>query len=81
MTDPTLTVARIAELLGIRVHGVLSLIHSGELPAVDVSLHPGGKPRWRILPEHFEAFLLRRTHQPRAPRRRRRKAAPARTYF
>ena len=73
MTDCALTVREAASVLKIRTHGVLSLIHSGELRGVDVSLTPGGRPRWRILQEDLEAFVTRRTHETQAPRRRRRK--------
>ena len=74
MTDRALlSVQQVAELLGIRQHGVLALIRTGQLRAVDVSLRPGKRPRWRILPDDFDGFLLRRTHQAAAPRRRRRK--------
>jgi len=75
MPDHALSVKRVAELLGIRTHGVLALIRSGELIAVDVSLVPGGRPHWRILADDFEGFIARRTRQPVAPRRRRRKHA------
>jgi len=82
MTDRALSVREVSELLGIRTHGVLSLIHSGELRAVDVSLKQGGRPRWRILPDDLDGFLLRRTHQVPAPRRRkRRRTANVKQYF
>lgn len=69
-----LSVREVAELLGIRQHSVLALIHKGELRAVNVSVESAGKPRWRILREDLDAFLLRRTHQAAPPRRRRRRA-------
>lgn len=82
MSDPLLSVKAVATLLGIRTHGVLSLIRSGELRAVDVSLTQGGRPRWRILPDDLEGFILRRTHQAPVPRRRRRKpATTVKRYF
>ena len=81
MSDCSLTVKQVAERLGIRMAGVRSLIQSGELPAVDVSLTQGGRPRWRILPDHVEGFLTRRTHRPVAPRRRRRKPKNVKQYF
>lgn len=81
MTDAALSVAQVAERLGIRTHSVLDLIHSGELRASDVSLKPGGRPRWRILPADLEAFLLRRSHLASPPRRRRRKPAHVRRFF
>lgn len=73
MTASLRTVKQIAELLRIRQHGVLALIHSGDLRAVDVSLRPGGRPRWRIAQGDLDDFLQRRTRQPDPPRRRRRK--------
>ena len=73
MADAALTVRQIAEALNIRRQGVIALIHSGELRGVNLSLKPGGRALWRILPEDLDAFILRRTYQPAAPRRRRRK--------
>ena len=67
------SVKQVAELLGVREHGVLSLIRSGELVGIDVSLQPGGRPHWRILPDDLDGFISRRTHQASPPRRRRRK--------
>ena len=82
MTDSAYSVKRVSELLGIRQHGVLSLIRSGELRAVDVSLKRSKRPRWRILTGDLEGFLMRRTHQPAAPRRRlRRRPTTVKHYF
>ena len=82
MTAPAYSVKKVAELLGIRTHAILSMIRSGEMLAVDVSLQPGGRPRWRILPDDLEGFLLRRTHQAAPPRRRRRRPQQnVRQYF
>ncbi|MDZ4685267.1 MAG: helix-turn-helix domain-containing protein [Planctomycetaceae bacterium] len=82
MTDRAFhSVREVAELLGIRQHGVTALIRSGELRGVDVSLQPGGRPRWRIMQEDLEAFIARRTHQAAAPRRRRRKPTNVKQYF
>lgn len=67
------SVKQVADLLGIRTRGVLTLIRNGELRALDVSLEPGGRPRWRILPDDLDAFISRRTHQANPPRPRRRK--------
>ncbi len=68
-----MSVREVAAQLGIRQHGVLSLIASGELVAINVSLKPGGRPLWRIMPEAFDGFLARRSSQGPAPRRRRRR--------
>ena len=73
MTDRALSVKQVATMLGIRTHGVLSLIHSSQLRAVDVSLVPGGRRHWRVMPDDLDAFISRRTHAPATPRRRRRK--------
>ena len=70
--QPFYSVKQVAELLVIRDHGVLSLIRSGEIRALDVSLQPGGRPRWRILPDDFDSFVSRRTHQASPPRGSRR---------
>ncbi len=82
MTDRALTVKQVAERLGIRTHGVTSLIKSGELRAADVSLTPGGRPRWRTMPEDLDSFLLRRTYQTKqTTRRRRRRPTDVKQYF
>lgn len=82
MSSPALSVAQVAERLGVRTHAVLALIRSGELRASDVSLKPGGRPRWRILADDLDAFLARRAHEANPPRRRRRRsAAPTKRYF
>jgi hypothetical protein len=81
VTDRAYSVKQVAESLRIRAHGVLALIRNGELRAVDISIQPGGRPHWRILPDDLECFLLRRTRQPAAPRRRRRKPTTVKQYF
>lgn len=82
MTErPALTVRMAAERLGLRGHAVLALIRSGALVASDVSLHPGGRPRWRITEEAIEDFLSARMHRVAVPRRRRRKPQNVKAYF
>jgi excisionase family DNA binding protein len=77
-----LSVREVAEILGIRTHGVATLIHNGSIRAVDVSLNPGGRPRWRIDSEELSSFIRRRTHTAAPPRRkRRRRAKDAKEYF
>ena len=73
MSNAALSVKQVAEQLGIRRHGVLALIRSGEIRGFDASLKPNKRHLWRVIPEDLDAFILRRTHQPPAPRRRRRK--------
>ncbi len=71
------TVRYIAESLGIDQSKVLHWIHSGQLAAVDVSERPGGRPRWRISDDAWQAFLAARSNQsrptPPEPRRRRKR--------
>ena len=81
MSDRFYSVKKIAELLGVRQHQILALIRSGELRAIDISLQPGGRRRWRINSDDFDGFILRRTHQVAAPRRRRRKPRNVKQYF
>lgn len=75
-----LTVREVAARLGIRTHAVLALIRNRQLKAADVSLNPGGRPRWRIDAEELASFIQRRTPQPKAPRRRK-AASIVRRYF
>jgi len=65
------SVAQVSDLLGIRRHAVLALIRSGELGAFDISQRGSKRPRWRIAGEDFDAFVARRTKQPKSRRRRR----------
>ena len=83
MTDRALSVREVAAMLCIRTHGILSLIHQGELQAVDVSLVKGGRPRWRIMPDDLDGFLLRRKYQTPVRQRRRKRIndMPCKTYF
>ena len=82
MAEPLLSVKAVATLLGIRTHGVSALIRSGELRAIDVSIVPGGRPRWRILPDDLDGFIMRRTHQASPQRKRRkRRPQPAKQWF
>jgi excisionase family DNA binding protein len=81
MGEPFLSVKQVAELLAIRRHGVLALIHSGELPAASIALKANGRPRWRISPDDIERFIAKRRGQTAPPRRRRRKPAALKKYF
>jgi excisionase family DNA binding protein len=75
-------VSEFAAQVRIGRRAALAMIRNGTLRAVDVSLKPGGRPTWRIPAEEVESFLRRRTKQPAAPRRRRRKSAPlVKEYF
>jgi excisionase family DNA binding protein len=76
-----LTVADSAEMLAVTHDKVLDLIHSGQLPAVDVSLHRGGKARWRIALTDLELWLAGRRTQPRSPTARRTRATTYRAKY
>lgn len=63
-----------------KTDGVLTLIHRGELLAVNTSSGDGA-PRWRISEVDFAAFLERRRSKPPAkPETRRRRSEPAGGY-
>jgi hypothetical protein len=75
----------VADRLGLaKTDPVLSWIHAGQLPAVNVGTGTG-RPTWRIAEADLAAFLERRQASPvlkPMPRTRRRKrAAPAVRYF
>jgi len=63
----------IAERLGIDAHKVLGWIGRGELKAVNVADHVGGRPRWRIAERDLEAFIARRSSKTEPTKTRRRK--------
>jgi excisionase family DNA binding protein len=65
------TTAQAAELLAVTPDKITDLIHSGQLPAIDVSLHSGGKARWRIAADDLAAFIASRRTSPPAKRTRR----------
>ena len=76
------SVREASEELSISRPSTRKLIKSGQLVACDVSLQPGGRPRYRISDEDLENFISRRTHQASPPRRRRRKKRPlTKQYF
>jgi hypothetical protein len=70
------TPAHVAASQNIDVGKVLDWIHAGELIARNLATRSGGRPRWRISPEHLEAFLLRR--QSSAPPKIRKRSKPRR---
>ncbi len=68
-----------AEVLGTDDEQILSWIHSGELPAVNVAKSLQGKrPQWRIAEADLGKFLIGRRHpastQPTATHTAKRKA-------
>lgn len=80
MPDRALSAAALARLLGVHPAKILAWIRSGELAAVDLAESRGGRPRWKILPEHLEQFLAARQSSPPTPRRRRRRQTEQRYY-
>ena len=66
---------RVAERYGVDPSKVLGWIRRGELRAVNVAAHLGGRPRWRIDPADlatFEAARAAGTPSARQSRRRQR---------
>lgn len=70
-----LTPPEVAKRYGIDAHKVLTWIQRGELRAVNIADHVGGRPRWRIAPEDLAAFEASRSSspQPKVTRIRRRR--------
>ncbi len=62
MTAPALSVKQVAELLGLSQHQILTLLNSGELRGVDVSLTPGGRPRWRMISMRLSSAAHTKLH-------------------
>ena len=70
-----LTVADVGDELGLTDHGVLALIHRGDVVAANVSLGKA-RPRWRSAADELARWLVsRESRQPIVSRRRRRSTA------
>ena len=80
-----LTTAQAAEMLVVAPDKIGDWIKSGQLPAVNVAVHSGGKARWRIAAADLERFLASRRTGPTAPlpspRRRKRSGSYTPKYF
>lgn len=61
LVERRLTVAEVAEAVGLSVHAVLRLIDSGELRAADYSRRGAKRPTWRIHPDDVRAFEAKRS--------------------
>lgn len=68
------TVADAAAALSVSDDKIRDLIASDQLQACDVSLHRGGRARWRIAISDLEAFLAGRRTSPKPPMPRRKRA-------
>ena len=55
-----LTVTQVAEILGVNVKVVYSLIEEGHLHGVNVGRGPQ-RPRWRFTAEQVDAFIAARS--------------------
>lgn len=62
MAPRFLLLADVAEILNIKPRQVYTLLHSGELPAIQV----GGKGQWRIEASQLEAYIERKYAETRA---------------
>ncbi len=82
MPDTAISPNQLSKQLGIRPQKVLGWIARGELQAVNLADHTGGRPRWKILPEALEAFLAGRQSLPAvAPARRRKRLVGIKEYY
>lgn len=57
-----LLLADVAEILNIKPRQAYTLVHSGELPAIQI----GGKGQWRIEVTELEAYIARKYAETRA---------------
>lgn len=81
MSTTLLILQAVAEQLGVTKRTVRTWIDDGELRAVDCSIKPGSKPRYRVRPEDLERFLERRATMPAVKATRRRQMAEVPDYF
>ena len=75
-----LTPPQIAKALGVGNDKVWGWIRRGELTATNVTTKPGGRPRWRISKEDFDAFRKGKRPQEKVSLRRSSSVKP-KTYF
>jgi excisionase family DNA binding protein len=74
-----LTPPQIAKALGVGNDKVWGWIRRGELVATNVTTKPGGRPRWRISKEDFDAF--RKGKQPEKVPLRRSCVKPLKAFY
>lgn len=70
----TLTPPQLARRWGVASDKVLTLIHSGQLRAVNLAANPVGRPRYRIYLADVERFEQARSSKPPVAKQRRRRA-------
>ncbi len=63
-SEKCLTISQLASRLCVGRGKILAWIRLGELSATDVSLVPGGRPRWVVTEEALRKFLKRRASTP-----------------
>ncbi len=80
MIDRAISPAALARRLGVHPGKVRGWIRSGELRAVDLAENASGRPRWKIMPDAADEFLLSRQSTPPTPRRRKRRQSEQRYY-
>jgi len=77
VSNGSFTVKQIAERYGVNVTKVGDWIATGQLRGINIALHPGRRPRWRILAADLAAFEAARSASPPTPvTLRRRRADP-----
>ena len=64
------TPPQLARRWGVSADKVLTFIRSGELPAMNLAMRQGGRPRYRIDEGDIADFELRRTVQASPPKAR-----------
>jgi excisionase family DNA binding protein len=62
MAPRFLLLADVAEILNIKPRQAYALVHSGELPAIQI----GGRGQWRVEATELEAYITRKYAETRA---------------
>lgn len=78
------TTSQVAEFLGTTIDKVQDLIKSCQLQAINITLKPHARPRWRISESAFQHFKNARSNAPQppsAPRPRRERAGNYTKYY
>jgi len=72
----TFLVSEVAEILRLSENRIITLIRTGQLEAVDVSMRRAERPRWRVTQQALDNFQAARSSLPAksaAPRQHREK--------
>jgi hypothetical protein len=72
---------QLAQQIGVDASKIIIWIRAGQLNAINVAANLGGRPRYRVDPQEWAAFLAQRSTAPAPKPVRSKKAAFQRKYF